>query len=247
MQNYAQTNLQLYRQLISAGRSAADLALIARCYEAALRLFASRCRANGKPFVAHLVGTAAILAAHGAPIAVVGAGLLHAAYEQGRDQQNPGSARRARLRAQAGDAVEAWVERYTQFRWGAAEAADLSTRLTGLDAIERELVRMRLANALEDHLDYGLLYSAKDKYAASQSPATFAAMARQLGYGALADDLDEVARQQTYDPPAELKSQRQASFDASELSGGAPWIAVRGISERTVARAVKRRLRNLLP
>jgi (p)ppGpp synthase/HD superfamily hydrolase len=62
---YAQTNLQLYRQL--RDRTDADVALVAAAYELALSLFPRSFRATGKPFLCHLVGTASILDSHGAP------------------------------------------------------------------------------------------------------------------------------------------------------------------------------------
>ena len=75
----AQTNLALYQQLHDLGYTPEKLADIREAYELATALFAGRFRPCGRPFTAHLVGTASVLAKLGAPAAVVAAGLLHAA------------------------------------------------------------------------------------------------------------------------------------------------------------------------
>lgn len=81
--SYAQTNLQLFNQLQTTGYAEADLLCMAKSYELASRLFTGAFRGSGKPFLAHLVGTASIVATLQQPIAVIAAGLLHAAYELG--------------------------------------------------------------------------------------------------------------------------------------------------------------------
>src|SRR5262249_52556405 len=79
----AQTNLRPYEELREAGRPAEELLGARRAYDLAARLFAGQYRATGKPFVAHLVGVASIVARLGERQAVVVAALLHAAYDQG--------------------------------------------------------------------------------------------------------------------------------------------------------------------
>src|SRR6059058_2198532 len=80
---YAQTNIELYGQLFQADSPDADLRGVQAAYELAMRLFAGHFRPNHKPFLAHLVGTASILAAHGGDSRLVAAGLLHSAYSHG--------------------------------------------------------------------------------------------------------------------------------------------------------------------
>ena len=75
---YAQTNLQLYAQLRRANADESDLALVRRGYDLAMHLCPASFRGSGKPLLAHLVGTASILASLGQPTRVVTAGLLHA-------------------------------------------------------------------------------------------------------------------------------------------------------------------------
>src|SRR5262249_37248363 len=111
----AQTNLDLYRQLHGLGHREQDLLRIRDCYRLALSLFPDRFRANGKPFIAHLVGTASILAAAGARPEIVAAGLLHAVYDNGDFPDSVGSAtesHRRIVRAGAGPEIEALVDAY---------------------------------------------------------------------------------------------------------------------------------------
>jgi hypothetical protein len=62
MYPFAQTNLQLFHQLRNAGYDEADLVCIHQAYQLACQVFTGFFRGSGKPFIAHLVGTASILA-----------------------------------------------------------------------------------------------------------------------------------------------------------------------------------------
>src|SRR5258706_15670122 len=83
MHRFPQPNLQLYRPLAEVGYAAADIASAGRAYELALELFPGTYRGSGKPFLAHLVGTAGIVAGLRARPALIATGLLHAAYAHG--------------------------------------------------------------------------------------------------------------------------------------------------------------------
>ena len=80
---HAQTNLQLYPQLIEAGWSEHDLARARAAHDLSCELFAGCYRPSNKAFIAHLVGTASALAAWGEPPDTVLAGLLHSSYLYG--------------------------------------------------------------------------------------------------------------------------------------------------------------------
>ena len=73
----------------------------------ALPWFSAQYRGNGKPFIAHLVGTASLLVSRRAPLSQVLAALLHATYQAGDlgvdagHRQTP--ARRAALRNLVGN------------------------------------------------------------------------------------------------------------------------------------------------
>ena len=162
---YAQTNVQLYEQLFGLGYAPAQLNAVAAAYGLALSLFSALLRPEGKPFVNHLVGTASILAQHGAPFPVVVAGLLHAAYAYGefgslRCGVTPG--KRHRVRAVIGEEAEAIVYRYTRFQWNARIIDALNKQLPDLSRDQKTVIFMRLANELEEGADAGLLYCAEE-------------------------------------------------------------------------------------
>jgi (p)ppGpp synthase/HD superfamily hydrolase len=195
MGRYAQTILQLHAQAAELGWSDGQRARLARAYRLACELLTGQHRGSGKPFVDHLVGTASILASHGAPHATVLAGLLHAAYEfgdfgDGREGAAP--SRRNEVVAAVGDDVERRIHAYWSLRWKDATVAAVLARAHALDAEEREAVMMRIANELDDHLELGILYCADAARRLEQLERRAdrtAAIARSLGWTRLADEL----------------------------------------------------------
>ena len=217
---YAQTNLQLYSQLEGLSWHEEERARIQRAYELAMRLFSGRYRASGKPFVAHLVGTASVLAAEGGRPAVILAGMLHAAYVQGdfgdggAEAMTPG--RRARLREIVGDEAEALVAQYTTFPWGAITLSGSHERLATMTDAEKDLVLMRLANELDDLLDRGILYHADAERRRAdliRALPLWTAWARELSGESFASALAGAANDSRQARiPAALRSERTESF-----------------------------------
>jgi (p)ppGpp synthase/HD superfamily hydrolase len=212
--------VQLYNQLIAAGYAHGDLQRIRAAYELATELFSALYRADGRPFVAHLVGVASVLAAEGAPPAVVTAGLLHSAYTQG-DFGHPGrrpSARaRQRLRSVVGEQVESLVARYARFPWNDASRDDIRSRPdVAATGPERDVILMRLANTLDDYRELAVTYSAK-----SAGPAAGLRdaidpsidIARGLGAIRLADSLVAAKSEATRIAcPSVLNTRRSSSY-----------------------------------
>jgi len=196
---YAQTNLQLLNQMRQAARSEGDLKLVHNAYEWATGLFSAQFRPSGKTFLAHLVGTAGILARHGARGEAVAAGLAHASYAQGdwgdASGGRPTDERRSALKAALGVEVEGLVHSYTQLRWNPETVAGLRARAASgvapLTPLEVEVATMRLANLLEDYLDLGIAYSAKGSKATHADPILDDAMALcgALGLVGLGEEL----------------------------------------------------------
>ncbi|NJN87055.1 MAG: hypothetical protein HC881_13125 [Leptolyngbyaceae cyanobacterium SL_7_1] len=136
----AQSNLQLLSQLQREGYSDDDLKKIAAAYDLALQLFTGYFRGNGKSFIAHLVGTASILASVQAPIEVVAAGLLHAAYiwgNFGTGQSGKDKAKCHRIRAVAGWEVESYITNYDAIEWNPQAIALLNQTLDQLHSRDR--------------------------------------------------------------------------------------------------------------
>jgi (p)ppGpp synthase/HD superfamily hydrolase len=193
---YAQTNLQLYTQLRGAGYSDEQLSLVRSGYDLAMRLCTASFRGSGKPLLAHLVGTASILASIRQPVEIVTAGLLHAAYalgDFGEGRMGMTDSKRQRVRQAVGARVEDLVARYTLFDWNRNTIPSIRERVDTLTQIEREVLVIRLANELEDHLDLGVLYcgNGEKRREYIRSPLNQSVdMARRLGLTELAAELD---------------------------------------------------------
>jgi (p)ppGpp synthase/HD superfamily hydrolase len=194
---YAQTNIQLLNQLRREGYALADQEAVAAAYGLAMRLFSARFRPSGKPFVAHLVGVTSILAALHARISVVTCGLLHAVYLQGEfgdGQTGMTEENRAQVRAVVGDDVEALIHDYTLLEWSAATIPALVDGIGQMGARSRDILLVRVANELEDHLDLGVLYCGNaDARRAQIAVCSMASeMALALGFPQLAAEMGRV-------------------------------------------------------
>lgn len=190
----AQTNLAFYKQLHAARYDQAALIRMRDSYEFATTLFAGRLRATGKPFLAHLVGTASILASLGATPEIVTAGLLHATYEQGEWGFTRWHNRRSRLRQAIGDEAESLVWRYQEMVWTSTVIQRVHNDFAILKEIDRAVVLIRLANELDDQLDLAMRYvdPAKDEHRVLRP--IFIALAKALQKPQLAAALTESYR-----------------------------------------------------
>ncbi len=150
----AQTNLQLYAQAEVRRLPSIERDRLQRAY-----LFVASCssglmRGSGKPFVCHLVGVASLLAEAGEDADGIMAGLLHATYQDRMPfpAAAPLVGRRACVREAFGEVVEDLVFQYHEFECARLDAMP--------DVVLRErtrVVRMRLADEVEDLLDHGVL------------------------------------------------------------------------------------------
>ena len=188
----AQTNLVLYQQLHRLGYSGEGLARMRAGYEIATRLFAGHFRPCGRTFIAHLVGTASILATLRAEEPIVVAALLHSAYEQGDLSFVRWRHRRDYLRQAVGTAAEDIVWRYNELKWYGDRIATLFDRLDILSELDRTIVLMRLVNELEDHMNFAHQLSGELAYDHRQNRETFIAMAERLEQPSLAAALRQV-------------------------------------------------------
>lgn len=243
----AQTNVALYNQLCAAGWPESELLRARRGYELGAELFAGRFRPMGKPFVCHLVGVASLLERFGAPRPTVIAGLIHSVYPQGdfgTGRSGPIREHRERVREAVGAAVEELVERYARLKDpdapGFVERAGAGEALT---SAEREVLTIDLVDTLEEHQDYGILYSRKAgsperrESRIRESVAT----AELLGHPELAAELEETLRR-AYEAerPEVLVTGHRSSYT---LAAGRPRRStlVRALASSTAAlRRVRR-------
>jgi len=221
MHSHAQTNIQLFNQLHRERYGAGDLAAVASAYELTATLMTGQFRASGKTFIAHLVGTASILASLHAASPMVVAALLHAVYSAGDfgdDRLGISDTKRERIRLAIGEQAEGYVCRYHELAWSDQTIRRLSGNLDAIPAIERDVVVMRLANELEDHLDLGMLYCGEQKRtwsSGSERCRLMVDIARRLGFPKLADELQQAIEETAVAViPSELlrPSARNASF-----------------------------------
>ncbi|HEY4909271.1 MAG TPA: HD domain-containing protein [Methylomirabilota bacterium] len=219
MTGYAQTNIQLYKQLRELGYRAADLERIHQAHALAMRLFTGAFRGSGRQFLAHLVGTASVLAWLRAPIAVVAAGLLHSAYshgEFGNFWRGMAGDKRRRVRDAVGSEVEQLVAEYTRLPWRAKTIAALADDVDSLTEEQRSVLLIRLANEVDDHQDQGLLYvrevaHRQEFIRTALRPCV--GIAERLGYPALAAELARVFEEtMTGEIPATLQGPGDESF-----------------------------------
>jgi (p)ppGpp synthase/HD superfamily hydrolase len=161
---YAQTHLQLYRQLQDASYGEEDLILVDRAYQIAMRLFAGYYRPNNKPFLMHLVGAASILVNVRQPAVVIAAGLLHSAYlGRGRKGSRINRIRRKQIAASLGQKVEELIYAYSNRRWSVHDFRDLKDDPQSLTIEDRQLYLIKLADIHEEFLDAGHLYQPQKK------------------------------------------------------------------------------------
>jgi len=159
----AQTNLQLYNQLLRLNYSHGDLGDLRATYELARELFSGLFRPSGKTFIAHVIGTASILADCLVDIEVVKAGLMHAAYaggDFGDGKKGVSDFKRNQLVNTIGKRAEEIIHAYSQYQWPPANVDDfrsLASTSTN-DPVSRDTALVRLANELEEYIDLGLFY-----------------------------------------------------------------------------------------
>jgi (p)ppGpp synthase/HD superfamily hydrolase len=201
MFKYAQTILQLNNQLRHAGYSVDEQRAVINAHTLAAELFSGRFRGCGKTFIAHLVGTASILVAHQASIHVVIAGLLHAAYEQGDFGHGLRRGRahdRSELTSIIGTAAEHLVFDYEQLPWTSATISAYAHQTEGMTNERHDVLFIRMANELEEHLDCNILYCNDAKHRLQRLDEladTMVHLSRGLGFGALATELDSAFAQ----------------------------------------------------
>jgi hypothetical protein len=217
---YAQTNLQLISQMLSKGYTTAEVESVTRAYALVTELHVAMFRSNGKPFSAHVIGTASILAARQYPVVTIRAAMLHAAYLLGRfGDAGMGATqpRRQKVRDVIGAESEALVFDYWQLPWGETGTAKVLETITGLTERERQIVAMRLADELDDFLDGGMQIS----------PLQLKRKGEGLGLTGLAGELQAASNQAYTTPlPAELCSPHEVSYSVTPKPNKRSWLTL---------------------
>ncbi len=159
MGEYAQTHLQLYRQMHDAGYSDGDVVLVDRAYRVAMRIFAGHYRPNNKPFLVHLVGVASILVRARQTAGVVAAGLLHSSYlEFGKKKKRSARPRGSQIAEVVSPQVQELIAAYAKRNWSVQDFSELEKNAKSLSAEHRQLFAIKIADIHEEFLDRGTLF-----------------------------------------------------------------------------------------
>ncbi len=214
----AQTNIQLLVQLIRSGMSEPELARVDAAYRLTIPLFSDRFRSDGRPFLAHLCGTASLVAGVTSDVEPIVAALLHAVFSQGALAMSGGAtkANQARVAAVAGLRPVALILAYDRLAWTSDTILDFARATAPLDPTVAAVLILRLANEVEDHVDGAVAFASKSRY--SGQPAlldAIDAIDAKLGPAGLARLLREgveVGAQLAV--PAAIRRSEAVSFDA---------------------------------
>jgi hypothetical protein len=178
----AQTNLQLYNQLLALSWPVHDLERVRAGYEFMDELFRGLHRGSGKTFVAHLLGTASVAASVDGRRDVVLAGLMHAAYTGGGTEITSDAPPRSTVSSIMGDDAEALVYAYATSPWGPDALADAIANVEDFGELRRDVVLLRLANEIDERADLGTRFNDKGGFlrAGDDELETLAALADRL-------------------------------------------------------------------
>jgi hypothetical protein len=217
MELIAQTNIQLYNQLRRQGREEAGLLHVRRAYEHAVTLYTGCFGADRKPFVAHSVGVASILAHLDLPAEYVAAGVLHNIYGNGNfgdGRHNSATDRRRHVVRQAvGDSIEALVYRFHRRRVRLDPGEGYRQRLDRLAEVDPLVLLLDLADVVEKHVDGSVLYHGDGEWITTpvaQHGPHLIELASRVGQPRLARMLEDGFATVARDPglPAALRAPR---------------------------------------
>jgi (p)ppGpp synthase/HD superfamily hydrolase len=219
MQFYAQTNLQLFNQLQREGYSMEDRISIGKTYQLAMKLFTGRYRPSGKTFIAHVIGTASILASLHVSAKIIAAGLIHSIYAEGdfgSIKKGVSLTKRKQVISIVGQEVEDYVYRYAGLAWNVQNISTICDRIDQLTPIDRDIILIRLADQLEDNLDLGIMYCSNHRNRQiffKNMGSIMVEIANKIGFPTLATEL-EIAFKATLlaTIPREFCQQYQESY-----------------------------------
>ena len=191
-----QTILALYIQLHEAGHPNKNLLAVQSAYRIAGPMFSGSFRANEKPFLCHLVGTASAIAQVDRRVEMIIAGLLHAAYDLGvfPDGRIGGDSPEHRqwLADKVGTDVATLVARYNKFKFLPAHVERLATSYTPDD--DRDIVKLRLCNEIDDLAEGGLTFATKYGEVIGPHAQACAILAERIGEPEIARTLLSLGR-----------------------------------------------------
>lgn len=192
---YARTWPQLSNQLIAMLLPVDEIKKIHAAYALSIDLFGSMVRANEAPFLSHTVGTASILAVHGAPTNIVCGGLLHAAYTHGSYATPPdkplNKPHRLAIAQATSPEVELLARNYRRYR---PSEMPVPADAGSYDEGHASVLLIRAANHLEEYLDCGLIYANKAQKQGQEVMQHARVLLPALGYHRLLAEMEAAER-----------------------------------------------------
>jgi hypothetical protein len=209
MPNYAQTNLQLFNQLLSQGYTQENLQRVHTTYELGRLLFSGRFTASGRSQLVHCVGTASILGFWNAPAHLVVAGLVHNVYRNGdfgAGRSNISEQKRTVLREILGEEIEEEIANFAMLKWNEKTISQFNL---GKGPLTPNLVFLRLADLLDHNLSGGVFYDHATMKGKKSLRATIPPFVKQasnvLGVPGIGKELERVKmEQENFQPLAPL-------------------------------------------
>jgi (p)ppGpp synthase/HD superfamily hydrolase len=214
----AQTKIQLFHQLLNSPikYSEPDLRLILKTFEFGTGVFAGRFQTCGKPFLAHGIGTASILAHLHAPAVLVAAGIIHnvSSYgELGFGVVGNSRAKSKYVRKIVGQDVEQYVSKFPKFGIHSASIQSLYESIPAYSEFERDLLLLSLAENLEKLQNCEPLFNGNPEaqlQLLSDHGLLMVQMCERIGYPSLAASYTEALQKiQSTSIPAVLRQHKR--------------------------------------
>lgn len=226
----AQTRSALLDLAMAHGHSDDELTLLSNAYHLAHLLMDGGYRPCGRPFVAHLTGTAATLVRYGFRAEIAAAGMLHAAYTHSPPHAGGGEAALAMVCAALGGRgapLERRVRAYTLSETGLA--GNVLAPAATLTVAEAEIVAMEAANEVDMHLAGEFRYSGRNDGLSEAAVARIGEVCALLGVPGLHATL--VAARATHaGVPGRLLTRQPVSYRIRPDRQGAARMAVNAVT-----------------
>jgi GT2 family glycosyltransferase len=219
----AQTNIQLYHQCLTLGYDDRQLTLLMHTYRMAQAWFNGIYRGCGRPFLAHLVGTASILARYGASETLVAAGMLHSVYEFGHlDNMGKGVTEKKRhyVTSKTSQEIEYLLCQYASMNWYRINPSAMEKDLDSMSLRIAQVMLMRMADGLEERHDQSLAFFAKKNFSNNSLEPwlpLFGNLAERLGVTGLYEELnDAIHKTNEFNVPDTIFSQKKGSYQLTK-------------------------------
>jgi (p)ppGpp synthase/HD superfamily hydrolase len=224
MYQFAQNYPQLMNQAAASALSQADLLRLRQAFDFSQLVANGFYRAQGIPLLNHLVRTASIVLSQTSSIDAVITALLHASFVidqfEGSTKSHNQEVKQKDIEKVFGSKASHLLLAYGKMGWyGKKEVRHyIDTHLTLTDEV-RVLLLIRLANELEDHMDFAMAYTQPSRIARrSLAYGTDCVdLARVLGFDSIANMLETILiEQKAIEVSAQLRSIYGQGYAVSE-------------------------------